>query len=235
MKRFSRLTPTYAPPRFLFLTSSSETVVPIGPVGREAFRSAAEGSAFGFTSREMSLWSPDRNLKPQQPISKKRVKAPAGPEHERSECEGGFGLRCRVPLSAGRRVPSRRRRRGGGRFPAVAGPIKVGGSRVPYRGCRCSGKRGRKDTLPSRPIAVQSAPCCQRDRGVDFRRGPLGPEGSAGPVGRTWCKRVRGRRPQRVIRSPHHNILRLPMPRGPRGRRTRQLRVRPAGPPTKHR
>ena len=27
----------------------------IGPVGREAFRSAAEGSAFGFASREMSL------------------------------------------------------------------------------------------------------------------------------------------------------------------------------------
>jgi hypothetical protein len=32
-------------------------------VGREAFRSAAEGSAFGFASPEMSLWSPDRNLK----------------------------------------------------------------------------------------------------------------------------------------------------------------------------
>jgi hypothetical protein len=40
-------------------------------VGREAFRSAAEGSAcgrelrslFGFASHEMSLWSPDRNLK----------------------------------------------------------------------------------------------------------------------------------------------------------------------------
>jgi hypothetical protein len=40
-------------------------------VGREAYRFAAESSAcgrelrllFGFASREMSLWSPDRNLK----------------------------------------------------------------------------------------------------------------------------------------------------------------------------
>jgi hypothetical protein len=42
---------------------------PYRPVGREAganlrlaFRSAAEGSGFGFALREMSLWSPDGNL-----------------------------------------------------------------------------------------------------------------------------------------------------------------------------
>jgi hypothetical protein len=36
---------------------------PYRAVGRKAFRSAAEGSAFGFASRQMSLWSPDRKLK----------------------------------------------------------------------------------------------------------------------------------------------------------------------------
>jgi hypothetical protein len=42
---------------------SAANSCPYEPVGREAFRSAAEGSAFGFASPEMSLWSPDRNLK----------------------------------------------------------------------------------------------------------------------------------------------------------------------------
>jgi hypothetical protein len=42
---------------------AAKQLSPIGPVGREAFRFAAEGSAFGFTSREMSLGSPDRNVK----------------------------------------------------------------------------------------------------------------------------------------------------------------------------
>jgi hypothetical protein len=62
---------------------------PYRPVGREAFRSAA--------SRKMDLWSPDRNLKTAVTDFKEATKGPAGPEHERSECEGGFGLRCRVP------------------------------------------------------------------------------------------------------------------------------------------
>jgi hypothetical protein len=60
---------------------------PYRPVGGEAFRFAAEGSAFGFASHEMSLLSPDRNLKTAATDFKEASKGPAGPEHERSECE----------------------------------------------------------------------------------------------------------------------------------------------------
>jgi hypothetical protein len=42
---------------------------------------------------------------------------------------------------------------------------------------------------------AKCSPCSQRDQRVDFRRGPLGPEGRAGPV-RQGCKRARAQRPR---------------------------------------
>jgi hypothetical protein len=84
-----------------------ETVVPIGPWGREAganlrlaFRSAAEGSVFGFASRKMSLWSPDRILKTAATDFKEASKGPSGSRarayavrdrHDRSGMQRGKG------------------------------------------------------------------------------------------------------------------------------------------------
>jgi hypothetical protein len=67
-------------------------------VGRKAFRSAAEGSAcgrelrslFGFASREMSLWSPDRNLKTAATEFKAATKGPRDPSTSEASARGTY-------------------------------------------------------------------------------------------------------------------------------------------------
>jgi hypothetical protein len=77
------------------LLSSSETVVPSRSVGREAFRSAAEGSAFGFASRERASGRRIEISKPQQLISKKRLtKSPRDPSTSEARARGS--KRCYV-------------------------------------------------------------------------------------------------------------------------------------------
>jgi hypothetical protein len=72
--------------------SHRDPLGPAGPAGATdtgaTIRAAAKLlSAIGPASREMSLWSPDRNLKTAATDFKEATKGPAGPEHERSECE----------------------------------------------------------------------------------------------------------------------------------------------------
>jgi hypothetical protein len=83
---------------------------------------------FGFASRQMSLWSPDRNLETAATGFEEASKGPTGPEHERSSARGDLSFRWAGPISTGRlghisRVLPEHR---GGSKSEMASPIKSG-------------------------------------------------------------------------------------------------------------
>jgi hypothetical protein len=125
--------------------------------------------------RQLSLWSPDQNLKTVATGIKEATKGPAGPEHERSECEADFGLRCRVPEA--RRLGQLARRHGGVDFQWWRVPSRRGAWVPPSR-------------LPGtpRPQKVRSlAPAANAPAAVSGTAGSVLPQ-SFGTRMVRWCR-----------------------------------------------